>query len=91
MLAAILGAALEGMEARIAPPDPLSTTEDAEQGATLPTDWKRAIEAFERSAETARIFAPILRETYLGMKKQELQVFSKQISPFEHETYLETV
>ena len=25
---------------------------------------------------------------FLGMKKQELQVFSQQISPFEHETYL---
>ena len=39
----------------------------------------------------ARIFAPILRETFVGMKKQELQVFCQQISPFEHETYLETV
>ena len=39
----------------------------------------------------AGIFAPILRETFLGMKKQELQVFSQQISPFEHETYLEIV
>jgi glutamine synthetase len=33
----------------------------------------------------------VLRETFVGMKKQELQVFSQQISHFEHETYLETV
>ena len=46
---------------------------------------------FEDSAALGRIFAPILRDTFVGMKKQELQVFSRQISPFEHETYLETV
>ena len=57
----------------------------------LPIDWKSAIDAFERSESLARVFAPILRETFLGMKKQELQVFSQQISPFEHETYLEIV
>ena len=54
-------------------------------------DWKQAIDAFEHSESLARVFAPILRETFLGMKKQELQVFSQQISPFEHETYLEIV
>ena len=37
------------------------------------------------------MFAPVLRDAFLGMKKQELQVFSQQISPFEHETYLEIV
>ncbi|MFO1105802.1 MAG: glutamine synthetase family protein [Amaricoccus sp.] len=85
VLAAILGAALEGIENRIEPPAPM-------QGAdTLPIDWKQAIDAFEQSEAVARVFAPILRETFVGMKKQELQVFSKQISPFEHETYLETV
>lgn len=91
VLAAILGAALEGIERQIAPPDPLVTTDDVTAGATLPMDWKLAIEAFERSESMTRIFAPILRDTYVGMKWQELQVFSKQISAFEHETYLETV
>jgi glutamine synthetase len=57
----------------------------------LPFDWKQAIDAFERSEAVARIFAPVLRDTFLGMRKQELQVFSQQISAFEHETYLETV
>jgi glutamine synthetase len=91
VLAAILGAALEGMEQRLTPPEPLSSTDDVTSGATLPIDWKLAIEAFEHSAAMTRIFAPILRETFVGMKKQEVQVFSKQISAFEHETYLETV
>ena len=89
VLAAILGAALDGMERRIEPPAPMVTT--GQGGATLPIDWKAAIEAFEDSAALGRIFAPILRDTFVGMKKQELQVFSRQISPFEHETYLETV
>jgi glutamine synthetase len=91
VLAAILGGALEGMERRIVPPDPLVTTRDERSGATLPADWKLAIEAFERSESNGRIFAPILREQFAGMKRQELQVFSQQISPYEHDTYLETV
>jgi glutamine synthetase len=86
VLAAILGAALDGIETRIEPPEPMAASE-----APLPIDWKSAIDAFERSEAVARIFAPILRETFVGMKKQELQVFSQQISAFEHETYLETV
>lgn len=91
VLAAVLGAALEGMEARLPPAAPMVAAADEAAGATLPQDWKLAIRAFEDSAPMARIFAPVLRESFAGMKKQELQVFSRQISPFEHETYLETV
>jgi glutamine synthetase len=60
-------------------------------GASLPLDWKLAIEAFEASLPMHGVFAPVLRETFVGMKRQELQVFSQRINPFEHETYLETV
>jgi glutamine synthetase len=63
----------------------------ARSDAALPIDWKQAIDAFEHSEALGRVFAPVLKETFVGMKKQELQVFSQQISPFEHETYLETV
>ena len=84
--AEILGAALEGIENRIEPPAPMVGAEE-----TLPIDWKQAIESFEGSAAMGRIFAPVLRDAFVGMKKQELQVFSQQISPFEHETYLEIV
>jgi glutamine synthetase len=86
VLAAVLGAALDGIENRIEPPEPGAAAREA-----LPFDWKEAIDAFEGSEAVARIFAPVLRDTFVGMKKQELQVFSQQISAFEHETYLETV
>jgi glutamine synthetase len=87
VLAAILGAALEGIENGIEPQEPMVARSDA----ALPIDWKQAIDAFEHSEALGRVFAPVLKETFVGMKKQELQVFSQQISPFEHETYLETV
>ena len=74
VLAAMLGAALEGIENGIEPPEPMAAAREA----ALPIDWKQAIEAFERERGVARIFAPILRETFLGMKKQELQVFSSR-------------
>ncbi len=86
VLAAILGAALEGMENGIEPPAPMVGAEEA-----LPIDWKQAIDSFDRSEAMGKIFAPVLRDAFVGMKRQELQVFSQQISPFEHETYLETV
>ena len=40
VLAAILGAALEGIENRIEPPEPMVAREEA-----LPFDWKQAIDA----------------------------------------------
>jgi glutamine synthetase len=83
--------ALEGMEKAIEPPEPMATTRDLAGGGTLPMDRKQAIDAFDRSESVVRVFAPILRETFVGMKKQELRVFSQQISPFEHETCPETV
>ena len=64
---------------------------DPAAGATLPRDWKRAIEAFERTERRGRIPAPAPRNGFAGMKKRESQVFSPQISPFEHETYLGAV
>ena len=76
VLAAILGAALEGMENRIEPPAPMVSAEEA-----LPIDWKQAIDSFEHSEAMARIFAPVLRDTFVGMKKQELQVFSPADQP----------
>jgi glutamine synthetase len=90
VLAAVLGAALEGMERETPVPEPMAAADEASE-ATLPQDWKAAIAAFERSERMARIFAPVLRQTFVGMKRQEVQVFSQQISPFEHDTYLETV
>ena len=60
----------------------MATGDDMGGGATLPMDWKQAMDAFEaKRGGSGSIFAPILRETFLGMKKQELQVFSQQISP----------
>lgn len=91
VLAAILGAALEGIERRIEPPAPITSPSDALAGEVLPSDWRHGIELFERSEAMRRIFSPTLIDAFLGMKRQELQVFSQRISPFELETYLEKV
>ncbi len=90
VLAAVLGAALEGIERRIEPPEPMTSAPSGD-GPSLPHTWKDAIDAFEWNPVLGRILDPLLRSNFVGMKRQELQVFSKQISPFEHETYLETV
>ncbi len=91
VLAAILGAALEGIERRIEPPRPMTSTESALAGEHLPSVWRNGIEIFRDSAAMRRIFSPALIDAFLGMKMQELEVFSQRMSPFEVETYLDRV
>ncbi|OAN68901.1 glutamine synthetase [Jannaschia sp. EhC01] len=90
-LAAVLGAALDGIE-QGKPPAPAVTgsayTADLPQ---LPLTWADAIKAFDTSDEIKRIFAPELRETFLATKRQELR-YMAELSPEEQqELYLDTV
>ncbi|WP_424931303.1 glutamine synthetase family protein [Amaricoccus macauensis] len=91
VLAVILGAALEGIERRIEPTAPMTSNDAALEGDQLPSVWRHGIEAFGESEAMRRIFSPTLVDAFLGMKIQELEVFSQRMSPFEIETYLERV
>jgi glutamine synthetase len=91
VLAAILGATLHGIDRRIEPPAPMTSPESARAGEALPSVWRTGIEIFRASEAMRRIFSPELIDAYLGMKGQELEVFSQRMSPFEIETYLERV
>ncbi len=90
-LAAILGAALDGIENKMEAPPPITGNAYAQGLEQLPTTWTDAIDAFEASPEIARIFAPELIKNYVLTKRQELH-YMAELSPAQQaELYLETV
>jgi glutamine synthetase len=91
MLSAILGAALIGMEAKVAPPAPLKGNAYEAQTPQLPMDWLTAIEAFRSGPTLSQVFDPLLMRLYAQAKHQELQHFLGTVSGAEHHAYLETV
>ena len=91
LIAAILGAALNGIEDGAEPPPPISGNAYGQDTAQLPCDWQGAIDAFAESAEIARIFPSELITNFLATKRQELH-YMAELGPEERqELYLDTV
>lgn len=90
VLAAILGAALKGMDQAEMPAPATSGNAYEADLPKLPTNWNDALDIFEASAGLDDVFAPILRSIYLKAKWQELERFATEVSPFEYRTYLNT-
>jgi glutamine synthetase len=92
MLAVILGAALNGIEDGVEPPDPISGNAYAQPGlAQIPTEWGAAIAAFENSTIMPRIFSRDLIRNYALTKRQEMHYLA-ELNPEEQlELYLDTV
>jgi glutamine synthetase len=57
----------------------------------LPTSWGDAINHFTDSTAITRALPKTLRDMLIGCKKQEMQRFSGDISPFEYHSYLDQV
>jgi glutamine synthetase len=91
VLAGVLGAALEGIEQQIEPPDPIVGDAYSMELPHLPFDWATAIQRFENGAYMKRIFVPVLRQMLVSCKRQELAVFAGRVTDFEYHSYLETV
>ncbi len=90
-LAAVLGAALDGIERAEAPPGPVTGSAYAQDLPLLPTTWDGAINAFDQSPEIARIFTPELRANFLATKRQELRYMAELSEEEQQELYLDTV
>ena len=91
MLAAILGAALIGIEDKMTPPPPITGNAYALDLPLLPVSWQEAIDTFEKSEIVARIFPQELIRNFVMTKRQELH-YMDELSPEEKtEIYLDTV
>lgn len=91
MIAAVLGSAINGIEDAQEPPAPITGNAYAADLPQIPHTWKTAIDAFEKDAAIARIFAPELIQNLVLTKRQELH-YMEELSPAEQvEIYLDTV
>ena len=90
-VAAILGAALNGIEDGVPAPEPFTGNAYDKQLAQLPADWGAAIEAFAECPEMRRIFPQHLIDNYLMTKRQELFYMAELSDEETVELYLDTV
>ncbi len=92
MLAAVLGAAMNGIEDETEPPAPIAGNAYEIDGLPqLASDWASAIAAFETDPQVARIFSADLIRFFAMTKRQEIRRFGER-PPDEHWlSYLEAV
>ncbi|MCY4543067.1 MAG: glutamine synthetase family protein [Rhodobacteraceae bacterium] len=88
-LAAMLGCALDGMERKLQPPPAAQGYAYDRDLPPIGYEWARAIDDFSNSGKMAGIFSPSLMDMYSTCKRYELERFRKEVSGFEHRTYLE--
>jgi glutamine synthetase len=91
MLAAVLGAALTGIEDGIEPPAPITGNAYDQGLPQLPGDWATAIDTFEADARIARIFPAELIRNLVATKRQEHAAFADLSDDERIELYLDTV
>lgn len=90
-VAAVLGAALNGIEDKLPAPPPISGNAYEQGLVQLPGTWGEAIDAFATSPETARIFPAHLIENFVMTKRQELHYMEELSEDEAIELYLDTV
>lgn len=91
MIAAILGAALIGLEDRMEPPAPIVGNAYAQGLPQLPETWAAAIDRFAACPLIRRIFCDEIAENYLMTKRQELHYMAELSDDEQTELYLDTV
>ncbi|OZA12775.1 MAG: hypothetical protein B7Y02_06905 [Rhodobacterales bacterium 17-64-5] len=92
MLAAILGAALDGIENQMEPSSPVVGNAYAVEGLPqIPTSWEAAIDAMEQSEIVARFIHPELIKNLISTKRQEHHYIGELTDAERIELYLDTV
>jgi glutamine synthetase len=92
MLAAILGAALDGIENEMEPASPIVGNAYAVDGLPqIAEDWETAIDALEQSTIVPRFLHPELIKNLISTKRQELHYLGELSDSEKIELYLDTV
>lgn len=92
MLAAVLGAALIGIEDAMQPPAPITSNAYEIEGLPqLAPDWPSAVTAFENDPMVARIFPGELIRNMAMTKRQEIARFAERPADEHWLSYLEAV
>lgn len=91
MLAAVLGAAIEGIDEKLTPPAPITGNAYDLDVPQLAPDWSTAIDRFETDAFIARCLPGRLIDNLVMTKRQELQQLAKMKKKNHWKLYLERV
>ena len=91
LLAAILGAALAGIEDAVEPPAPITGNAYALDLPRIPDGWSQAIDRFERDTWTARFLPGTLIANMVLTKRQELRDIEGLSEAERVDLYLDTV
>ncbi len=91
VMAAILGAALAGIEDGATPPPPVTGNAYAQAAPSLAADWEAAVTAFETAPQMQRIFAPALIAALARTKRQEMRRLADIAPQDRWQVWLETV
>ncbi|WP_375281029.1 glutamine synthetase family protein [Pseudooctadecabacter sp.] len=91
MLAAVLGAALTGIEDGTMPPAPITGNAYDQGLPQLPGDWNAAIDRFEADPTIARIFPTELIRNLTATKRQEASEYATLSDEEKIDLYLDTV
>jgi glutamine synthetase len=89
--AVVLSGVLHGIETQADPGPPIVRNGHEQSPATLPSDWRAAIDAAERSAFLRTALGDFFLDNYIAVKRQEWDKFNARVSEADYEWYLETV
>jgi glutamine synthetase len=91
LLAVILGAALAGIDDRLAPPEPLTGNAYAHDLPSIPATWAEAVARFEEDSWTPRLLSGALIENMVRTKRQEMRDIEDLSEAERIDLYLDTV
>ena len=91
VIAAVLGAALAGMEQKMTCPPAIEGDAYTAGLESLPLSWQGALDAFAAGGMMKDIFNPTLCQMLIGCKEQEIEGLASQISDLEIRSYLDAV
>lgn len=91
VIACVVSGALDGMNHRMEPGEPIRGNAYDHELVRLPTTWGQALELFEASPHMAECLGSDYRNLYATCKRQEFETCNRQISGFEYESYLDSV
>lgn len=93
VLAAILSAALYGIDQNIDPGEPSTgnTYVNLSVEHALPTQWYEAIDTLRKSTLMRELLGDAFVDLFTAIKQQELDKFASRITDAEYETYLGVV
>ena len=91
MFAAVLGAAITGVDDNLAPPAPITGNAYEADLPQLAPSWAEAIDLFETDPAVTRIFSPGMIRNLVMTKRQEMQLMQGVPLAEQWKTYLGTV